>query len=147
MQEADTTHESARRNIECVHSRSFFISKLTDALRRPINPTKAPSGLGQSLEFTCDTEAPSPSKIFLHANFTVWLAFFLAGDDVKGLEYLPAEDLEFIADEVVNASRHATIDQFAKHFFENAQSGAKYKAKLDSFKRKYVTASEPPATH
>jgi hypothetical protein len=107
MQNANITQECVRGNADGGDPRSFFVSKLTNALRRDISTSKAPPHFAEFLNDTCKPDGP--------------------GRHLEGLVDLSDEDLRFVATEIVNAPRDDTIDQFTKHFFDNTQRGKRYK--------------------
>jgi hypothetical protein len=127
MQNANITQECVRGNADGGDPRSFFVSKLTNALRRDISTSKAPPHFAEFLNDTCKPDGPSLSQTSLKANFIVYFAYLLAGRHLEGLVDLSDEDLRFVATEIVNAPRDDTIDQFTKHFFDNTQRGKRYK--------------------
>jgi hypothetical protein len=126
MAEVNTSHECVPVDVNLHDPRNTFVSILTTALRKKIQPSKAPAHFAESLEKTCQTHGPSLPKTLLKAHLNVWIAYFLVGENLEGLDKLSAKDLDFVTAEVANAPIDHFIDQFITRFFNQSQRSKKY---------------------
>jgi hypothetical protein len=127
MAEANTSHECARVDLNPHDPQKTFVSILTTALRKKIQPNKAPPNFAKSLEKTCNTHGQSLSKTLLKAHLYVWIAYFLVGENLEGLDQLSTEDLNSVTAKVANAPIDPSIDEFITRFFNRSQRSDKYK--------------------